>query len=208
MINFGWVSEPEALASHPLFLAIAASATLWVLLFRPMARMVVFGFAAYFMALVAEYYALPVGYGVELLFIAPVVEEAMKFLMNRSKTLKGGIAIGWGFSILENASYFIIYAASPILLLVIAVRSISDTMMHTFNAGLSSFTYSGKGRMRFGLPAAMIIHSLFNLGTIMFSALFYQTAFLAAVFLMMLAGMLGMIWTQKGNRRISVPDIS
>ena len=202
------MSEPVAMASHPVFLVIAAALSSWVLVFRPRLRIVALGFAAYFLSLVAEYYAMPFSFGVELLFIAPVVEESMKFLMNRARTLKGGIATGWGFSILENASYFILYMSSPILLTVMAVRSISDTMMHSFNSGLSSFSYRRHGKMRFGLPAAMVIHSLFNLGTVAFSSFDLQAGFLAAVFLLMLAGMLRMTGAIKGNRRISSLDIS
>ena len=202
------MSEPVAMASHPVFLAIAAALSSWVLVFRPRLRIVALGFAAYFLSLVVEYYAMPFSFGVELLFIAPVVEESAKFLMNRARTLKGGIATGWGFSILENASYFILYMSSPILLTVMAVRSISDTMMHSFNSGLSSFSYRRHGKMRFGLPAAMVIHSLFNLGTVAFSSFDLQAGFLAAVFLLMLAGMLLMTGVIKGNRRIFSLDSS
>lgn len=188
MISFGWISAPDAIASHPLLLIAAAACSSWVLLLRPRLRMIPLGFAAYFIALVVEYYAIPFSYGVELLFLAPVVEETLKFLMNRAKTVKGGIATGWGFSILENTTYFVLYIGSPFLLAEIAVRSLSDTMMHSFNGGLSSFSYRGKGKMRFGLPAAILVHMGFNLGGIIFSSsLAGQLVFLGAVFAAMAA---------------------
>lgn len=182
MSFLGWLPAPLSIIHHPLFLFIAAVCSSWILILRPRLSMIPLGVAAYLSALVIEYYLIPLGYGVELLFIAPLVEESMKFIMNRSRSLRGGMATGWAFSIMENTTYFVMFASSPIIAIVVMVRSLSDTMMHSFNTGLSSFSY-GRGKLRMGLPAAIAIHALFNLGTVLFaSTALQQYAFLAAVF--------------------------
>ena len=164
------------------------------------------GFLAFFAALILEYYAIPFSYGVELLFIAPFLEECLKFMLNRSRTLRGGIAVGWGFSVLENTTYFVLFLNTPLLLIVIAIRSLSDTMMHSFNAGLSSFTYREKGKMRFGLPAAILIHMGFNLGTVLIVAsLLDQVIYLAAVFAAMAALMVLMLKKEKSDNPAILP---
>lgn len=206
MVSFGWISGPVDLASHPLLLLAAALCSSWILILRPKLKMLPLGFVAFFAALILEYYAIPFSYGVELLFIAPFLEECLKFMLNRSRTLKGGIATGWGFSILENTTYFVLFLNTPLLLVVIAVRSLSDTMMHSFNAGLSSFTYRRKGKIRFGLPAAILIHMGFNLGTVLItSSLLDQVMYLAAVFAAMAALMVLMLKKEKSDNPAILP---
>ena len=177
--------------SHPLLLLIAAAGAAWAFLLRPKLKTIPFGTLAFFGAAILEYFLLPIGIFWELVLGAPVIEEILKFLANRSRTLRGGFGSGLGFSIIENASYFISLASSPFLVLDVVIRSLSDVMLHSFNGGLSSFSYRRMGKRRFGLLAAMAIHALFNLGTL---ELQYNQAFLeiflAAVFVLMVIGIL------------------
>lgn len=147
-----------SILSHHLLLLLAAAAASWILLFRPAVRTITLGFGAFVVSLAIEYYLVPLGLGYELLIAAPLVEECMKFLLNWKKNFAGGVSVGLGFSIFENASYFILFHNMPIFLEEIIVRSFSDVAMHSFNAGLSSYSRKGIGKLRFGLPAAIGIH--------------------------------------------------
>ena len=176
---------------HPLLLAIAAAGAAWALLMRPKVKTIPLGILAFFGAAVLEYFLLPIGIFWELTLGAPVIEEILKFLANRSRTLRGGFGAGMGFSIIENASYFISLASTPFLVIDVIIRSLSDVMLHSFNTGLSSFSYQRMGKRRFSLLAAMLIHALFNLGTLelQFNQIFLG-AFLAVVFVLMAFGIL------------------
>lgn len=191
MISFGFDQEIFSLFSHPVLLAAAGAGASWILLFRPRLKMIPMGFLAFMGAVILEYYALPFGYGVELLFLAPTIEESLKFAANRSKSLRGGMGAGTGFSVLENATYFVIFLGSPYFVIEAAVRSLSDVMMHSFNSGLSSFSYRRGAKLRFGLPLAILVHGAFNFGTLLFgSSGIREVLFLGAVFLLMLIGIL------------------
>lgn len=149
-----------SILSHPILLLLAAAS--WILLFRPAVRAITLGFGAFVVSLAIEYYLVPLGLGYDLLIAAPLVEECMKFLLNWKKNFAGGVSVGLGFSIFENASYFILFHNMPIFLEEIIVRSFSDVPMHSFNACLSSYSWKGIGKLRFGLPAAIGIHDAFN----------------------------------------------
>lgn len=170
---------------YPELLALSLLFSMWILIFRPRLKVIPFGILAYALALIIEYEALPVGEGWEMILIAPVVETISIFMFNITRDRRGGTSSGLGFAIMENASYFSSFAASPILLTVIVIRSLSDTMLHVTGGSVSSFSYSGKGKMRFGLLYAMGIHSLFNLTVMIFSIGIESYMILATWFLAM-----------------------
>lgn len=175
---------------HPLLLLVAAAGASWVFLLKPRLKIIPLGILAFFGSAILESFFLPVGMCWELLLAAPVIEEILKFLANRSRNMKGGIASGLGFSILENSTYFISLAGSPLFLITVIIRSLSDVMLHSFNSGLSSFSYQKRGKLRFGLPLAMLIHAAFNLGTLYLEYDFLLLEiFLGIVFITMVLGL-------------------
>lgn len=191
MSNFWILGDLLEIFFHPFILLVAAAGASWVMLLRPKLKIIPLGILAFFAAAVIEFFFLPIGIFWELVLGAPVIEEILKFLANRSRTLRGGIASGLGFSIMENASYFISLASSPFFLMTVIIRSFSDVMLHSFNSGLSSFSYRRQGKSRFALLGSMAIHAAFNLGTFQLeSNTLYLEVFLVAVFILMVIGIL------------------
>lgn len=189
---------------YPELLSLSILFSMWILIFRPRMKEIPFGILAYTLSLIIEYEALPVGEGWEMILIAPVVETFSILIFNITRDRRGGTSSGLGFAIMENASYFASFATSPILLTVIIIRSLSDTMLHVTGGSLSSFSYSGKGRMRFGLLYAMGIHSLFNLTVMVFSIGIESYLILATWFLAMSGIMAYIVSREKTSRKSKV----
>jgi len=162
MLNF-LVDDFLLIIAHPELTALAVLLSLWILLFGPRKKIIFAGAGAYAAALVIEYAAFPAGFGFDAVVFAPVAEASVVFLFNFSRDLKGGIASGLGFAIVENASYFAALASSPLLIPAVIIRSTADVGLHASGGSLSSFSWRKGGISRFGLLAAISFHSVFNL---------------------------------------------
>lgn len=108
-----------------------------------------------------------------LLFLAPVTEEILKFLaMAWKKDPRAAYATGIGFAITENAVYFMAFFHSPILMILLISRSISDPSLHALTARLDLRTWHG---MKRGLPQGIFVHISWNFFAIVVASLPIQT---------------------------------
>lgn len=150
-------------------------------------------------ALVAELEVeggLPVLYSDLLILVlfGPIIEEFLKFAASgfTGANYSTAAGAGIGFAATENAVYFL--AAWGVddptsLALLVIVRAATDPILHSTACTLS--TISWRGRL-WGLPAAFLLHSTWNLATLVYAAidptagLVLFVAFGAAIFGLML----------------------
>lgn len=117
-------------------------------------------FIAYYLELGEE---MVIGAGGEILmivFLAPVVEEIVKFLMTwYRKDVRAGVGVGLGFAMIENAMYYT--SLSPIAGLgtLLMFREIQDPILHSSTVSVS--VRSWKGIPYILLSIAM--HSVYNI---------------------------------------------
>ena len=117
-------------------------------------------FIAYYLELGEE---MVIGAGGEILmivFLAPVVEEIVKFLMTwYRKDVRAGVGVGLGFAMIENAMYYT--SLSPIAGLgtLLMFREIQDPILHSSTVSVSVRSWKG-------IPYVLLsiaMHSLYNI---------------------------------------------
>ena len=117
-------------------------------------------FIAYYLELSEE---MVIGAGGEILmivFLAPVVEEIVKFLMTwYRKDVKAGVGVGLGFAMIENAMYYT--SLSPIAGLgtLLMFREIQDPILHSSTVSVSVRSWKG-------IPYVLLsiaMHSVYNI---------------------------------------------
>ena len=117
-------------------------------------------FIAYYLELSEE---VVIGAGGEILmivFLAPVVEEIVKFLMTwYRKDVRAGVGVGLGFAMIENAMYYT--SLSPIAGLgtLLMFREIQDPILHSSTVSVSVRSWKG-------IPYVLLsiaMHSVYNI---------------------------------------------
>ena len=117
-------------------------------------------FIAYYLELGEE---MVIGAGGEILmivFLAPVVEEIVKFLMTwYRKDVRAGVGVGLGFAMIENAMYYT--SLSPIAGLgtLLMFREIQDPILHSSTVSVSVRSWKG-------IPYVLLsiaMHSIYNI---------------------------------------------
>ena len=117
-------------------------------------------FIAYYLELSEE---MVIGAGGEILmivFLAPVVEEIVKFLMTwYRKDVRAGVGVGLGFAMIENAMYYT--SLSPIAGLgtLLMFREIQDPILHSSTVSVSVRSWKG-------IPYVLLsiaMHSIYNI---------------------------------------------
>ena len=117
-------------------------------------------FIAYYLELGEE---MVIGAGGEILmivFLAPVVEEIVKFLMTwYRKDVRAGVGVGLGFAMIENAMYYT--SLSPIagLRTLLMFREIQDPILHSSTVSVSVRSWKG-------IPYVLLsiaMHSVYNI---------------------------------------------
>ena len=117
-------------------------------------------FIAYYLELSEE---MVIGAGGEILmivFLAPVVEEIVKFLMTwYRKDVRAGVGVGLGFAMIENAMYYT--SLSPIAGLgtLLMFREIQDPILHSSTVSVSVRSWKG-------IPYVLLsiaMHSVYNI---------------------------------------------
>ena len=117
-------------------------------------------FIAYYLELGEE---MVIGAGGEILmivFLAPVVEEIVKFLMTwYRKDVRAGVGVGLGFAMIENAMYYT--SLSPIAGLgtLLMFREIQDPILHSSTVSVSVRSWKG-------IPYVLLsiaMHSVYNI---------------------------------------------
>ena len=117
-------------------------------------------FIAYYIELGEE---MVIGSGGEILmiiFLAPVVEEIVKFLMTwYKKDVRTGVGVGLGFAMIENAMYFTYDSPLVGLGTLLMFRELQDPILHSSTVSVS--VRSWKGVPYIILSIAM--HSIYNI---------------------------------------------
>ena len=117
-------------------------------------------FIAYYLELGEE---MVIGAGGEILmivFLAPVVEEIVKFLMTwYRKDVRAGVGVGLGFAMIENAMYYT--SLSPIAGLgtLLMFRELQDPILHSSTVSVSVRSWKG-------IPYVLLsiaMHSVYNI---------------------------------------------
>ena len=177
---------PHILFSYELLLSLLLIAPFYMV-FRPKVRYLLFGFVAYTLALIFESLVSSAPVYVLAMVLAPMIEESIKFILAKGR--KGAIGVGLGFAVVENASYFLSFGLSPIFVIM---RAAGDPMLHSFSTSIAIKT---KERKWWGLPAAISIHSIYNLVGILLSGLpqFYFILIAGCIFFGIL-----LLWNRHG----------
>ncbi len=106
-----------------------------------------------------------------LLLYAPIIEELLKFAATRYKRdLRSAVGVGSGFAIAENALYFATLASLyslPVALPFILARAVGDPLLHSASTSISVKAWKGK---KLAIPAAVGLHSLYNLFAVAMAA--------------------------------------
>jgi hypothetical protein len=129
-----------------------------------------------FISYVAEtyIYSLSLNLVLNLLLVAPVIEELSKFGATAyGKKIRNGLGVGLGFALSENALYFhaflSISSLSTIIISYIILRGLGDPLLHQFTAGLDSKTWEKGNPAWMGI--AMAIHVGYNFAAIIMASL-------------------------------------
>ena len=117
-------------------------------------------FIAYYIELGEE---MVIGAGGEILmivFLAPVVEEIVKFLMTwYRKDVRAGVGVGLGFAMIENAMYFTYDSPLVGLGTLLMFREMQDPILHSSTVSVSVRSWKG-------IPYVLLsigMHSLYNI---------------------------------------------
>ena len=117
-------------------------------------------FIAYYIELGEE---MVIGAGGEILmivFLAPVVEEIVKFLMTwYRKDVRAGVGVGLGFAMIENAMYFTYDSPLVGLGTLLMFRELQDPILHSSTVSVSVRSWKG-------IPYVLLsigMHSLYNI---------------------------------------------
>lgn len=117
-------------------------------------------FIAYYIELGEE---MAIGAGGEILmivFLAPVVEEIVKFLMTwYRKDVRAGVGVGLGFAMIENAMYFTYDSPLVGLGTLLMFREMQDPILHSSTVSVSVRSWKG-------IPYVFLsigMHSLYNI---------------------------------------------
>jgi len=84
---------------------------------------------------------------ISLVFIAPIIEELIKFSATiYGKQIRNGLGVGLGFALSENALYFHNFLANLSLFIALVVsylimRGFADPLLHSFTASLDAKTW-------------------------------------------------------------------
>lgn len=156
-----------------------ALVTPFVAWLRP--RPLTFAIGASLLALFALVFELEVQTGLPPLFadvlilvlFGPVIEELLKFTASgfTGANYASAAGAGIGFAATENAVYFLaawsVDSVSALAVLVI-VRAATDPILHSTACTLSTLAWRGR---LWGLPAAVFLHSMWNLATLIYAAI-------------------------------------
>ncbi len=108
---------------------------------------------------------------VVLVLIGPVTEELLKFFASGATgaNFASAAGAGIGFAATENALYFWAAWGEPLtaLLALIAIRALTDPLLHSTACTLSTLTWRGRW---WGLPAAILLHMSWNFATLVYVA--------------------------------------
>ena len=98
-----------------------------------------------------------------LVFVAPLVEELLKFLDSglTGANYASAAGAGIGFAATENGLYFLAAWGEPLTYLValIAIRAATDPLLHVTATTLSTLSWHGRP---WGLPAGIALHATWN----------------------------------------------
>ncbi len=104
-----------------------------------------------------------------LVFLAPMIEELLKFFASGATGANYSTAAGAGigFAGTENAVYFLAAWGEPTTYLValIAVRAATDPLLHSTATTLSTLSWHDRA---WGLPAAIALHATWNFATLIY----------------------------------------
>ena len=116
-------------------------------------------FIAYYIELGEEMIIGASGEILMLVFLAPVVEEMVKFVMTYfKKDLKASVGVGLGFAMIENAMYYT--SLSPIVGLwtLLMFREIQDPVLHSTTTSVSVRSWKGRP----WILVSILMHSVYN----------------------------------------------
>ena len=116
-------------------------------------------FIAYYIELTEEMFLGGSGEILMLVFLAPVVEEMVKFVMTYfKKDLKASVGVGLGFAMIENAMYYT--SLSPIVGLwtLLMFREIQDPVLHSTTTSVSVRSWKGRP----WILVSILMHSVYN----------------------------------------------
>ena len=116
-------------------------------------------FIAYYIELFEEMQIGVTGEILMIVFLAPVVEELVKFAMTYyKKDLKAGVGVGLGFAMIENAMYFTSLSGIVGLGTLLMFREIQDPILHTSTVSVSVKSWKGKPFVFISIA----MHSVYN----------------------------------------------
>ena len=117
-------------------------------------------FIAYYIELGEEMVIGVSGEILMIVFLAPVVEEIVKFLMTwYRKDVRAGVGVGLGFAMIENAMYYTYDSPLVGLGTLLMFRELQDPILHSSTVSVS--VRSWKGIPYILLSIAM--HSVYNI---------------------------------------------
>ncbi len=104
-----------------------------------------------------------------LVALGPLIEETLKFLASGATgaNFASAAGAGIGFAATENALYFWAAWGGPLdaLIFLIAIRAMTDPLLHSTAATLSTLTWRGRA---WGFPAAVALHASWNMATLVY----------------------------------------
>jgi RsiW-degrading membrane proteinase PrsW (M82 family) len=106
---------------------------------------------------------------VVLVFVAPFVEELLKFAASGATgaNFSAAAGAGVGFAATENGVYFLAAWGEPTSYIValVAIRALTDPLLHSTACTLSTLSWRGRW---WGLPTAIGIHVAWNTATLFY----------------------------------------
>lgn len=107
-----------------------------------------------------------------LVFLAPIIEELLKFGVSGAtgKDYRSASGVGAGFAATENALSFLAAWGGSVetLALLIGIRAVTDPLLHITATTLGTLTWRGRA---YGLPLAILLHMGWNASTLAFAGL-------------------------------------
>ena len=117
-------------------------------------------FIAYYIELGEEMAISAGGEILMIVFLAPVVEEIVKFLMTwYKKDVRAGVGVGLGFAMIENAMYYTYDSPLVGLGTLLMFRELQDPILHSSTVSVSVRSWKG-------IPYVLLsigMHSLYNI---------------------------------------------
>ena len=193
---FDFISWIETFSISAAFIAMYYAIFAFVLKEKPDLISIIIGasvvaIASYFIETYLYYLFFSIF--ISLVFIAPIVEELIKFSATfYGKQIRNGLGVGLGFALSENALYFHNFLANLSLFIALVVsylimRGFADPLLHSFTASLDAKTWEKRNPL--WLIGSIGTHMGYNFLAVLMAAItFLPDIIVLAEIIMLFAG--------------------